>query len=164
MTDFHFVHCNARSCMWSFRISPYVREYEECGERPHLKRCWLKFLVCALQRWCSPSPSVRRRPTLTGSVGLATSTRKALPTPTSSSRPEEGETRAAITEAPTLRQTAECAGCRAHYLITVCSDSTSSVSLETAWEVRWKKGIRRARDRTGKTSRIEKPKAWRGVG
>lgn len=136
-------------------LSPYVIEYEDC---------WLKFLLCALQRWCSPSPSARHQPTLTGSVGHATSTRKALPTPTSSSRPEEGETRAAITEAPTLKQTAECAGCRAHYLITVCSDSTSSVSLETAWEVRWKKGIRRARERTGQTSRIGKPKARRGVG
>lgn len=122
-TPRQFLRCNTRSWMWSVFS---IRQRTCAVWKKHLKQ----FPLCVLQRWCSPSPSVRRQPTLTGSAGLATSTRKALPTPTSSSRPEEGETRAAITEAPTLKQTAECAGCRAHYLITVCSDSTSSVSHE----------------------------------
>lgn len=121
--------------------------------------------VRVLQRWCSPSPSARLRPTPTGSVGLATSTRKALPTPTSSSRPEEGEMWAAITEAPTREQTAECVG--SGLVIVACSHSPPRFSLcrqrekaekGKAFEARQTSEERQER-RAG-----EKPKTCNGVG
>lgn len=104
---------------WKKRLSKIICHYSFCRENKHL---FSSVCVCVLQRWCSPSHSARLRPTPTGSVGLATSTRKVLPTPTSSSRLEEGETRAPISwRAPTLKQTAECVGLG--LITSVCTDS-----------------------------------------
>lgn len=65
-----------------------ARYFEALADRRRLRA---NVCVCLLQKCCSRWPSARRRPTPTVSDGPATSTPKVPPTPTSSSRPEEGE-------------------------------------------------------------------------